>query len=309
MILRVAEILDDALPGRFDPRQLSVAALSATHPKFLVFERDRSRPACVVEVGPVARMRRHHEMLTLLHARIPALVPEPLACVQWDLHSAICVQGGLAGLPWFALGREYRGARQWQELLERAVRALCLFQMAARCERDWNVTVRPGDILRAQARACGDAGLTFDPAVISIVMHRAERLDGLGAVASQWQHGDFSLNNLLVAPDSVGIIDFDEVGETSMPLHDEFGLALSVRLSQDGACELPWPACLDTCVRHAAERCRYDDVTVDGLLLHHLLWRIRRSLASPARAALRQSLLAILEAFATNPDAWRLTRH
>jgi hypothetical protein len=304
MILRVAEILHDALPGRFDPRHLSVAALSATHPKFLVFERDRSRPACVVEMGPIAQMRRHHEVLMALHARIPALVPEPLACTQWDLASAICVQGGLAGLPWFALRREYRSARQWQKLLDHAVRALCGFQMAAHCERGWSTTVQPGDALRVQARTCVDAGLALDPSVIALVMRRAERLDDYGALESQWQHGDFSLNNLLVSPDAVGIIDFDEFGDTSMPLHDEFGLALSMRLSQDGACDLSWSSCLESCVRHAAERGDYDALTVEGLLLHHLLWRIRRSFASPARNALRQSLITILNAFVANPGAW-----
>jgi len=121
---------------------------------------------------------------------------------------------------------------------------------------------------------------------------------------SQWQHGDFSLNNLLVSGDSVGIIDFDEFGETSMPLHDEFGLALSMRLSQEGAGDLSCATCLDSSVRYAAERGRYDERVVEGLLLHHLLWRIRRSLASPARSALRQSLLTILNAFAANPGAW-----
>jgi hypothetical protein len=304
MILRVAEILHDALPGRFDPRRLSVAALSATHPKFLVFDGDRSRPACVVEIGPVAQMRRHHEVLLGLHARIPGVVPEPLACTQWDLVSAICIQGGLPGLPWFALRREYRTARQWQTLLEHAVRSLRQFQVAAHGERDWTARIHAGDALRAQVRASVDAGLLFDPAVISFVMRRAERLDDLGTIEGHWQHGDFSLNNLLVSPRSVGIIDFDEFGETCMPLHDEFGLALSMRLSQDGACDLPWSMCLEVCVRDAAERMGYDRVTVEGLLLHHLLWRVRRSLASPARRPLRQSLLAILDGFAWNPDGW-----
>ncbi len=307
MILRIAEVLQDALPGRFDSGRLSVAALSATHPKFLVFERDRSRPACVVEFGPVAEMRRHHEVLMALHRSIPALVPEPLACTQWDLTSAICVQGGLPGLPWFALRREYRGAREWQKLLEQAVRALCLFQMAARGERDWIATVHPGDALRAQARACADAGLELDASIVSLLMRRAERLDELGAVVSHWQHGDFSLNNLLVSRDAVGIIDFDELGETSMPLHDEFGLAISMRLSQEGACDLPWTSCLDTCVSYAAAREGYDDQTVEGLLLHHLLWRIRRSLASPARGPLRRTLLAMLASFVADPRAWLTT--
>jgi aminoglycoside phosphotransferase (APT) family kinase protein len=304
MILRVADILHDALPGRFDPARLSVAALSATHPKFLVFDRDRSRPACVVEIGTVPQMRRHHEVLLGLHARIPGIVPEPLACTQWDLGSAVCIQGGLPGLPWFALRREYRTSRQWQTLLEHAMRSLGQFQRAVSGARDWTATICPGDALRAQARAAVDAGLMSDPAVISFVLRRAERLDDLGAMESHWQHGDFSLNNLLVSPQSAGIIDFDEFGETCMPLHDEFGLALSMRLSQDGACGLSWSACLEACVRDAAERAGYDRLTVEGLLLHHLLWRVRRSLASPARKALRSSLVAILDGFARNPDGW-----
>ncbi len=304
MILRVAEILHDALPGRFDPRRLSVVALSATHPKFLVFDRDRSRPACVVEMGTVAQMRRHHQVLLGLHARIPGVVPEPLACTQWDLGSAICIQGGLPGLPWFALRREYRNARQWQTLLQHAVRSLRQFQTAVDGEPDWTTTIHAGEALRAQVRASVDAGLMFAPDVVSFVMRRAERLDDLGTIESHWQHGDFSLNNLLVSPQSVGIIDFDEFGETCMPLHDEFGLALSMRLSQEGACDLPWSACLEVCVRDAAERAGYDRLTVEGLLLHHLLWRVRRSFASPARTALRQSLLTILDRFARNPDGW-----
>lgn len=304
MILRVPEILEQAVPGRFNTRRLSVAALSATHPKFLVFGDDRSRPACVVEIGPIAQMRRHHEVLTALHANIPALVPEPLACAQWDVTSAICVQGGLPGLPWFALRREYRTARQWQNLLDQAVRALCLFQMAARTERDWMQAVDPGVVLRAELQACLAAGITLEADIVRLVTRRAQRLDRLGAITSHWQHGDFSLNNLLVSPASVGIIDFDELGETSMPLHDEFGLAISMRLSQEGACDLPWKSCLDTCVSYAATRGRYDSEAVEGFLLHHLLWRIRRSLASPSRARLRQSLLGMLASFTANPSEW-----
>lgn len=304
MILHVARILEDALPGRVDPRHVSVVALAATHPKVLVFGKDRSRPACVIETGPIAQMRRHHHVLTTLHGHIPDLVPEPLACTQWDLATAICVQGGLPGLPWFALRREYRTTRQWQKLLEYAVRGLCLFQMAARAERHWVDTVEPGDALRAELRACVDAGVAIDSPVVAFITRRAQRLDALGSITSPWQHGDFSLNNLLVSQDSVGIIDFDELGDTSMPLHDEFGLALSMRLSQQGACDLSWRSCLDTCVSYAASRDGYDGVTVEGLLLHHLLWRIRRSLASPSRTPLRRSLLAMLHSFAASPAEW-----
>ena len=53
-----------------------------------------------------------------------------------------------------------------------------------------------------------------------------------------------SLNNLLVSETAVSVIDFDEFGGTLVPLHDAFGLALSVPLSQSDSCPLSFAECV-----------------------------------------------------------------
>src|SRR5436305_14860207 len=98
--------------------------------------------------------------------------------------------------------------------------------------------------------------------------------NAIGPLATCWQHGDFSLNNLLVAPDSVAIIDFEEFGGTSVPLHDAFGLALSVALSQGSECMLARQDCIRACVNTAIADEAIELSSVPALLLHHLLWRV-----------------------------------
>ena len=75
-----------------------------------------------------------------------------------------------------------------------------------------------------------------------------------GALRGCCQHGDFSLNNLLVSPESIAIIGFDEFGRTRDPLHDVFGLALSVRVSQGDRCRLTARECIAQCVTAVADR-------------------------------------------------------
>ncbi len=74
-----------------------------------------------------------------------------------------------------------------------------------------------------------------------------------------WQHGDFSLNNLMVSPDSMAVIDFEEFGLTRMPLHDAFGLAFSFQHSQNDQCPIPLKDCLEQCIAAPASLGRFDD--------------------------------------------------
>src|SRR5205085_11866953 len=112
-------------------------------------------------------------------------------------------------------------------------------------------------------------------------------LNSHGPFRGCWQHGDFSLNNLLVAPESMAIIDFEEFGRTLVPLHDAFGLALSVVLSQEERCPLSLSECITECLQLACADEGAEDQT-SGLLMHHLLWRINESIGSPRRDTLRR---------------------
>jgi hypothetical protein len=112
------------------------------------------------------------------------------------------------------------------------------------------------------------------------------------------QHGDFSVNNLMVAPEGIAVLDFEEFGLTNMPLHDAFGLALSFDWSQNGRCPLTLAECLASCLAPAHPDA---DVTT-ALLLHHLLWRINRCAGQPARAGVCARLVDLLGQVCDGPD-------
>ena len=146
---------------------------------------------------------------------------------------------------------------------------------------------------------------TVPRAVVDGLARAAEALDALGDVNWFWQHGDFCLNNLIVAPQSVGIIDFDEFGATSVPLQDEIGLGVSVaQLSagEDGIAAVAKH--ISSCVQSTLARHPALSPFVRELLLHYLVWRVNRAYAVPQRQAARAKLLATLLAVAESPASF-----
>src|SRR5262249_20849339 len=173
---------------------------------------------------------------------------------------------------------------QWRQLLDRSVDAMRRLHVATRRLEAWTGRVQVAAELDRQIALCRDHGTPLSAAVLDRAEHWGRGAEAGGPLAACWQHGDFSLNNLLVGPDSVAIIDFEEFGGTSVPLHDAFGLALSVTLSQGSECTLPRQECIRSCVTTAVADEAIEPGCVPGLMLHHLLWRGgARARGAPAR--------------------------
>jgi hypothetical protein len=109
-----------------------------------------------------------------------------------------------------------------------------------------------------------------------------------------------------VSDTAVSVIDFDEFGGTLVPLHDAFGLALSVRLSQSDHCPLSFADCIAQCVEPARQDEQVDTAYLPGLLMHHLLWRINQCHGLERRAPLKRTLLGWVVELAETPSAFGL---
>ena len=295
MFVDVVPIVHQLVPGLLKNRRPSVACVRTTRPKYLVFDDDARQPACVVEFGESERLLRIDSILTELHQRCPGAVPRPLVCAPWGSGAAVHIQQGLPGLPWFRLADSLPTVAAWQSLLDRAVDVMRRLHAAIAEVPGWVGTVDVREALDEQVRLCRANRSPISPQFLRQVEECVNRLEGLAPVPAVWQHGDFSLNNLMVSPDSMAVIDFEEFGLTRMPLHDAFGLAFSFHHSQNGQCPIPLKDCLEQCIAAPASLGRFDDEVVRGLLLHHLLWRINQSHGHPTRARLRERLTAIAE--------------
>lgn len=295
MFVDVVPIVNQLVPGLLTHRRPSVACIRTTRPKYLVFDEDARRPACVVEFGEAERLLRVDAILSELYQRCPGAVSRTLACAPWGSGNAVHIQEGLAGLPWFRLADTLPTPAAWQSLVDRAVDVMQRLHAAIAAVPGWVGTVDVGASLADQVRLCRVNRSPMAPRFLQQVEECGNRLTGLAPVPTIWQHGDFSLNNLMVSPDSMAVIDFDDFGVTSMPLHDAFGLAFSLHLSQNDQCPIALERCLEQCIAATTSRERFDDDTVRALLLHHLLWRINQSHGHPTRARLRERLTAYAE--------------
>ena len=302
MMLDVAALVDRLLPGLLHGDARSVACICTTRPKYLVFDDDEAHPRCVVEFGEGDRLSRTDRVLKELGARINGTVPASLFCGSVHNGTSVHIQAGLPGVPWSRVSDALETPAEWRVLIRRAVAAMLRLHAAARQVGAWNGTINLGYELRRQAALCAHNGTALAPAVLQRLETWTSSRRVSTPIAAVWQHGDFSLNNLLVASEAVSIIDFEEFGATQVPLHDAYGLALSVPLSQEQRCPLTVQDCIVECVRPAVKDEGIEPALAAPLLMHHLLWRINQCEGLARRARLRVKLLEWLHQFAEAPE-------
>jgi hypothetical protein len=302
MLIDVVPIVRQLVPGLLRHPRPSVVCVQATNQKYLVFDADRSRPACVVEIGDETRLRRIDGILTSLHGLCPREVPRSLACAPWGPRAVAHVQEGLPGLPWFRLSDTMTAQPIWEAMLERAVQTMRRFHGAVAAVPAWVGSVQLASSLAEQAsiwRQAGDSSLA--PGLADALAGCISQMSGAPPMIAIAQHGDFSLNNLMVAADGMAVIDFEEFALTRMPLHDAIGLGLSFSMSQNDRCPISVRDCVERCIGGPRAVASFGDGVLRTLLLHHLLWRINQCRPHPGRARLRAKLTTLAAAVAVAP--------
>jgi hypothetical protein len=302
MILDIPSVLRRFVTSEPAAGAISVARIETTTPVYLAFDAIGGAPRWVVRIGESDRLRRVHRILETLHVDAPDLVPRSLCCEPFQGTDWIHIQSGLAGRPWFRLRQSIRSDSQWTGIQAQARGALIALHGAIERQPTWTAQVDAAAELRRQIQRVAALGLLSSGH--RRVLDLGQRsLDAFGVVWSKHQHGDFALNNLLFSAAGAAVIDFDECGQTAMPLHDEFSLALSF----DEMMPLDASSGIGTyvtgCLADTVERSPRLGGALEGLFLHHLLWRIAQCADMANRARMRSRFLDLLERFARDPRA------
>jgi aminoglycoside phosphotransferase len=280
------------VPELFVGGPVSTVLIRTTYPKIMVFGADATRPLCVAQAGPREHLSAVHDVLARLHAAMPDRVPEPLRLEPLSEDRALSVVRGVPGWPWFRLRMAYRSAAAWRAIVRASVDALVDFRTAVAAEPAWIRSTAPGDELRAELERCLSGGVGLSQRVVAHVRALADALDRQGTRSAQAQHGDFCLANLLVDGEAARVIDFDEFGETCMPLQDEVGLLLSLRQLAPAAA---LPVVRDPDLFHQLLGRDADLAGGAPWHLHYLLRRTNRCIGQPSRARAQRALIADIE--------------
>ena len=304
MILELQELIQRLLPTRPVQGRLSFVAVHHGKLVFLAFRQGAREPEFVVTVSSEKEVRRLHDVLTRLYQTIPRLTAQSLAIGRLSDGRFVQIQSAFPGLPWVSLaGSLHRDDRR--RVYARALDVLRALHAAIDAIPAWHTQISPSAELRRQLDLCTQYDVSLSAGALRFAESCIQHLAELGEIFCHWQHGDFCANNLMVAGPDVRIFDFDEFGLTAMPLHDQFGLALSVHeLSPADGTGRPLAEEVRTCTAAALGRRPALAGYVRGLLVHHLLWHVNLCHDHPGRAERMKAVLKQLEAFAAAPGEY-----
>lgn len=282
---------------------ISIACISTTNPVYLVFLGQSDTPYFVVRPANSQSDKASHELGLRLHQVNSALVPETVGLYKHN-GTAYSVQRGAKGTPWFQLPLTVSTQEQWAALRARAIETLSQFHAGVASVSEWTTRIHLGDALRSAYEGFVKSGNQPTHLLTTFVDLMADELDRQGVWDGIYQHGDFSLNNLLFDESKVSVIDLEDFGITVMPLYDEFTLALSLNTLVPGRVKSSIAIELAACIQPMKYRYSFNGKTVQALFLFHLLLRLGAWSSAVKRQPYRQKLLSLLEKYTSKPDAY-----
>ena len=282
---------------------ISIACISTTNPVYLAFSGQSDTPCFVVRPADSKSSRVSHELSVRLHQVNRALVPQTVGLYEHN-GSVYSVQRGASGTPWFQLLRTVATPEQWTILRTRAVETLRQFHEGVASVPEWTARIRLGDALRSAYHGFLEKDNENAYPLATFADSMANELDRLGAWGGIYQHGDFSLNNLLFEENKISVIDLEDFGITAMPLYDEFTLALSLNTLAPGRVKSSIAIELAACTQPMKHRYSFTRKTIQALFLFHLLLRLGAWSSAEKRQPYRKKLLHLLEQYTNKPDAY-----
>lgn len=281
----------------------SIACISTTNPVYLVFSSNSPFPEFVVRRADADTSKQDYQLNKCLYEATGGLVPEPIGLYEHGGH-VFSVEKGVQGRPWFQLAGTVRTVGEWENIRKAALETLHQFHAGVARVSQWTSEVQPGKLLRsAYKEFCNFQGHR-DHALADAVDSYLPELDSLGCWTGVWQHGDFSLNNLLFEESSVTVVDLEDFGITTLPLYDEFTLALSLNTLAPSRVSSSLAVELGICTGSIKHQCSFRRRTVQALFLCHLLIRLGSWSSAEKRQPYRQKLLRLLEDYVKDPDAF-----
>ena len=236
-----------------------------------------------------------HKVTEQLFKAIPHLIPEPVAMVNTE-SGEFAIQRGVDGKPWFQIVDEFNDELSWNSLRKRALDALEQLHQAVKSTCDKK---RESDIYSYVQDCLLDAhrlGLPLTQDETNLLQVHLNALKSLPQMEMFPQHGDFCLNNLIVAPQQISIIDFEDFGMTSLPLFDHFSLALSLASSTPKKLELSFEKEMSFCTSHIDSRYGLNKPQITALYISHILVRLGKWSGGERRKVFRGFLLETLKA-------------
>jgi len=206
----------------------SVACISTTRPIYLVFGDEYDHPTYVIRKLTEDQDFKAHNVHKYLYQLVDNQVPKPAGLYEFA-GNQYDVQHGVKGAPWFQIKSRIRTEDERTRLEDKCWRTLADFHSAIAADS----LSKPKELSPHEELLKVYAQYQSTEQIINIELEElvglaARELSKMPNCTSIPQHGDFCLNNLVIDTAHITVIDFEDFAITTMPLYDQFTLALSL---------------------------------------------------------------------------------
>jgi len=235
------------------------------------------------------------ELRQELHQVLTALVSTPITKIRKG-EQEYFVESGLPGKPWFQLLNDK--TISMGNIKQRALSTLNDFTYQVAKSSDWSDSI---DVVAEFTRQFEQTHKIrhFDKTIVYACSKLIDSLPKNSVLQGSWQHGDYCINNLLFAEKQTYIIDFEEFGDTLMPLQDIFSLALSLHIQR----EIQSLALLDEDLKYCLKNIDQKLIKfMPMLFVYHLIFRLGEWGENPNRTVICEWLQNILIKYINSPN-------
>lgn len=207
----------------------SIACIATTNPVYLVFSKLSKYPCYAVRKTTTGSAETEYASLIDIYHLAGNIIPEPIGYVCHQSNNYI-VQVGSQGTPWFRIAEKYNSKFLWQALRLEIRETLNLFHEKIGQNKAFLSSINlEVELIRyyAEFRRAGYFNKQKSDIHELFTKYR-EQLTKLENVLIPAQHGDFTLNNLLIYPEGVTVIDFEDFNVFQVPFYDQFSISLSM---------------------------------------------------------------------------------
>ncbi len=272
-------------------KQWVTLQVQCTQKVFLVFHSKSKYPIYAAKIGRYETLAHSWQTMNRLAENVTDIIPKPVCFDAWNQEWWMLVSSGLPGDPWFGVSSKLERSQYQDRYLALAIETLNDLHAATFQTSRWRKVICPETVFADRIERVHESRIGLSENTINQLYGHASRLNSLGSIDCHPQHGDFCINNLIYGPDRVYVIDFDEFGQTQMPLHDQMGLAVSFSELAPGVELTP------ELIKQTATSSRYPDLPTDcllPLLLHYLLYSLEQTISIPGRQKRQGTLLDLV---------------
>lgn len=286
---------------------ISFSLFIGTNRCYLVFTSRQSKPIYAIKFMPVDTVKRVMANTLELHQSMPNLIPKPVCTGLWG-EDGYYIEKAIDRSMHFTLNENATNLNV-SAFKDKCLNSLQLFSATVAIKTHWQVAINiQQELTQLWKRMANSSEFT-----LSSWRTEIDKIISLPTIQpvieSHFQHGDFCLNNLIIQEDAVHCIDLEEFGDCSIPLYDEFSLAISFFNTFGNKKIEQLIDDINICISPKPNTSTIDALMLHKLLLFTLLYKIDKNHKYFSRRTHNQYLKNLLISYLENSDKFFLFHH